>query len=262
MIFSVNNASFSYKKGKTVFESVSFYVNSGEIVALLGANGCGKTTLIKCLMGYYKLDTGEVLLDGEDTSKMPDKRLWSKIAYVPQAKTTQSSLDVENMIMLGCAGRIGVFSSPGKHERELASKIADRLGIKYLFGKKCSELSGGELQMVLIARALAAEPRLLILDEPESNLDFRNQLIVLDTISSLGKDGIACIMSTHYPEHALSHADKSLLFTPDGAVFGNTGETVTEENIRCAFGVEAVIGELTDGEKQYRTVIPTKISRI
>lgn len=256
MIFNVNNVSFAYKMGNTVFENVSFAAKSGEVVALLGANGSGKTTLLKCLMGYLPLRTGEILLNGENIAKIPPRRLWQKISYVPQARRFESSLDVRNMILLGCASRIGVFSSPGERENRLVDDIADRLGIAHLLEKKCSEISGGELQMTLIARALASEPELLILDEPESNLDFRNQLIVLDTVSSLSKDGMTCILSTHYPDHALNRADKSLLLTKDGAIFGKTREIVTRENIRHAFGVDAAIGEV-DG---YSTVIPTRLN--
>ena len=255
MILSVKNASFAYKKGNTVFEDVTFDISSGEIMSILGANGSGKTTLLRCVMGMLKLKKGEVLLDGEKIGSLSQKKLWQKIAYVPQARGVYSSLDVKNMILLGTASRVGVFSSPGEREERLAILTAERLGITHLLDKKCSEVSGGELQMVLIARALAAEPEVMILDEPESNLDFRNQLIVLDTLSTLAKDGLCCIFNTHYPEHALARADKSLLLCRDKALFGRTDEIITEENIRLAFGVEAVIG----GLDSHMTVIPTGI---
>ena len=128
-------------------------------------------------------------------------------------------------------------------------ELAESLGIAGLLPKKCTEMSGGEAQMVLIARALASKPELLILDEPESNLDFRNQLIVLETLSRLAEDGMAVIFNTHYPEHALTRASKALLLEKSGrTVAGPVGEVVTEENIRSAFGVEAAIREFEGGQ--------------
>lgn len=133
------------------------------------------------------------------------------------------------------------------------------LGITHLIGKKCSEISGGELQMVLIAKALAAEPQVLILDEPESNLDFKNQLIVLDTITKLAAEGMTCVFNTHYPAHALQRADKALILSKDGEyVFGETEKVVNEENIEKAFGVQAVIGEIETEEGIRKDVIPLK----
>ena len=260
MILSVKEATFAYKSGGNIFENISFEIKSGEILAILGANGAGKTTLLKCIMGFLRLKAGEIMLDGVNIAKIPPRQLCRKAAYVPQSRGAFSSLDVRNMILLGTASRVGVFSSPGEREKECAERIAERLGVSHLLDKKCSEISGGELQMVLIARALAAEPEVLILDEPESNLDFRNQLIVLDTLSSLARDGLCCVFNTHYPDHALSRADKALLLSKDGALFGETADVITSENIRRAFGVNSVIGEIGGESGTFCTVIPTGIA--
>ena len=137
----------------------------------------------------------------------------------------------------------------------------EQLGIAHLMDKQCSAISGGELQMVLIARALASEPQVLILDEPESNLDFKNQLIVLDTITRLAQQGITCIFNTHYPAHALQRSHKALILSRGGDyVFGNTASVVTEENIQKAFGVNAVIGQVETPENILQNVIPLTIS--
>lgn len=260
MILSVQNASFAYKRNNNVFEDVSLEVKGGEILAVLGANGSGKTTLLRCIMGFLRFRSGGAFLDGERIYGMSAEKLWRRIAYVPQARGAYSSLDVRNMILLGTASRIGVFSSPGEREYALADSIAERLGITHLLSKKCSEISGGEMQMVLVSRALAAEPSVLILDEPESNLDFSNQLIVLNTISSLAEDGMCCIFNTHYPDHALSRADKALLLTDGRAIFGSADDIVTAENIRRAFGVNALIGEINDGGRTFKSVIPTSLA--
>lgn len=257
----VENGSFSYEKGQSVLQNINFTANSGELIAILGPNGAGKTTLLRCMMGFLDWDTGKSTLDGEDMSKMPAKKMWQKIAYVPQAKGTSSALLVRDMILLGCTNRLGIFSTPGEKEKKKVEELAEQLGIAPLLSKKCNEISGGELQMVLIARALAAKPELLILDEPESNLDFKNQLIVLDTMSRLVEHGMCCIFNTHYPTHALMRATKSLIVQKDGEVlFGNTADVITEENIQLTFGVETMISEVETEGKQYKSILPLRIA--
>lgn len=261
MQLKAENISFSYKRNIPVIQNLNFEVNSGDLIAILGPNGAGKTTLLKCLMGFLKPDGGRCLIDGENINKIPSRKLWSKISYVPQAKSTSSSLTAEEMILLGLSAKIGVFSSPSDRDRNTVRKLAEKLGILMLLDKKCNEISGGELQMVLIARALAAEPQLIILDEPESNLDFRNQLIVLDTLSSLAATGIAVIFNTHYPEHALTRANKSLIIAKSGKnVFGDTIKVVTEENIKSAFGVDAVISDVETSGNIYKSILPLQLS--
>jgi iron complex transport system ATP-binding protein len=262
MKLTIENAGFSHKKGVPVIQNLNFSAQSGEVIAILGPNGAGKTTLLRCMMGFLHWDTGKSMLDGENIREISPKRLWRRVSYVPQAKGVSSALTGREMILLGCTNRIGVFSAPGKKEKNQVEELADKLGITALLDKKCSEISGGELQMILIARALAAKPELLILDEPESNLDFKNQLIVLETISKLAAEGICCIFNTHYPTHALLHATKSLILHKGGAsIFGDTATVLTEENIQSAFGVEAVIGEIETPGNVYRSVLPLKIAK-
>ena len=259
---TVEGASFAYRRGVPVIEDLNMRAESGQLVAVLGPNGAGKTTLLRCLMGFLSWNAGRALLDGEDISIIPERRLRSRISYVPQARGNTTSLPAEDMILLGRTGKIGIFSSPGEADRKIARRIAEELGISGLLGKRCSEMSGGEFQMVLIARALAGEPELLILDEPESNLDFRNQLIVLEALSRLAREGMAVIFNTHYPEHALTRADRSLIMKKGGgSLFGETAEVVTEENIEEAFGVEAVIREFETPGNVYRSILPLRLSK-
>jgi iron complex transport system ATP-binding protein len=261
MKLTIENAGFSHKKGVPIIQNLNFSAESGEVVAILGPNGAGKTTLLRCMMGFLRWDTGKSMLDGENIREIPAKRLWRRVSYVPQAKGVSSALTGREMILLGCTNRIGLFSAPGKKELQQVEELAQKLGITALLDKKCSQISGGELQMILIARALAARPELLILDEPESNLDFKNQLIVLETISGLASEGICCIFNTHYPTHALLHATKSLILHKGGeTIFGDTATVLTEENIQRAFGVEAVIGEIETPGNVYRSVLPLKIA--
>ncbi len=261
MLLKVENLSFSYKREYSVIENLSFEASSGDLIAILGPNGAGKTTMLKCIMGFLKLSTGRCILDGEDIKKIPARKLWSKVSYVPQAKGTSSALTAEEMILLGLTSKIGVFSAPSDNDRRKVRALAEKLGIEHLLDKKCNEISGGELQMVLIARALSSEPELIILDEPESNLDFRNQLIVLDTLSSLAASGICVIFNTHYPEHALTRANKALILHKGGkSIFGDTGKIVTEDNIKRAFGVSAVISEVETPGNIYKSIMPLGLS--
>ncbi len=238
MTINVNNASYRYPGRDDVLKDISFSVPSGSLTAILGPNGAGKTTLLRCLTGFLRWTSGYADIDGERISSMPPKKLWSLISYVPQAKSVSPGFTVEETVLLGRSGQSGL--KPSERDIKAAEDALSRLGISRLANRRCGELSGGELQMALIARAIAAEPKAVILDEPESNLDFRNQLIILDTLSSLAKSGMAVIFNTHYPAHALQRAEKSLLLRRGGeAVFGDTEEIITEENIASAFGVEA-----------------------
>ena len=259
-MLTVENGCFAYKNSKPLFNNVSFSVEGGELLSILGPNGAGKTTLLRCIIGLLRWSSGRSMIDGEDVASMSERKLWTSVAYVPQARTASQAFTALETVLIGRTGRIGVFSTPKKDDIELAESVMRSLGIIDLRGKKCSEMSGGELQMVLIARALAAQPGILILDEPESNLDFKNQLIVLDTLSKLASEGIGCIFNTHYPEHALQRSDKALLLSGGRVKFGRTASIVTEPNIEEAFGVHAVIGSFETGENEIRNVIPLRLS--
>ena len=261
MRLSVEKGSFSYQKNVPVFENINFEVNPGEILAILGPNGAGKTTMLRCITGMLKWKSGKSLLDGEDISTMAPRNLWSKMAYVPQAKSVSSAYTALEMVLLGRSSHLNIFEAPKKADVDKAMDVLEFLGIARLAEKKCSEMSGGELQMVLIARALASDPKVLILDEPESNLDFKNQLVVLDAMSNLAAKGMTCIFNTHYPAHALQRAQKALILSKGGAyVFGDTVSVVTEENIRNAFGVDAIIGEIETPGNLLKNVVPLNIA--
>ena len=262
MNLTVKNGTFSYRRGDApIFRDVHFELNSGEILAILGPNGAGKTTLLRCVTGMLPWTGGESLLDGEPIRTMPPKKLWTRLAYVPQARTASSAYTAFETVLLGRSGHLGAFSTPKKEDIHKAREVMDRLGIAHLAEKKCSAMSGGELQMVLIARALASEPKVLILDEPESNLDFKNQLVVLDTMSRLAAEGMTCIFNTHYPAHALQRSSKALVLSKGGGCkFGSTASVVTPETIREAFGVEAVIGSIETPTHILPNVIPLQIA--
>lgn len=261
MKLEIRNGTFSYSDERTILRDISLSTESGDLIAILGANGAGKTTFLRCLLGFLKWTQGDTLLNGKPLRQIPARILWQNIAYVPQAKNFTSASRVEDAILLGRNSHLGVCSQPKQADYDIVNELMKNLGIEKLRGKSCSKISGGELQMVLIARALAARPQILILDEPESNLDFRNQLIVLKTMSELTKSGITCIFNTHYPDHALRHANKALMLCGDGtAIFGDTHKIVTQEQIRKAFGVETVVADIPAKDGTLQSILPIALS--
>ena len=260
-LLRIENGNFAYKSGPQILKDINIEVWPGEILAVLGPNGAGKTTLLRCMMDMLHWQSGRSLLDGEDIRSIPASKLWRRMAYVPQARSSAVSYTAFQTVLLGRSSRIGAFSAPSAEDMKIAESVMERLGISHLADKACYAISGGELQMVLIARAMAAEPEILVLDEPESNLDFKNQLIVLDAMTALAAEGVACIFNTHYPAHALQRAGKALMLSKDGrSIFGDTTSVVTEENIRHAFGVDALIGEVETPHNIMKNVVAVGIS--
>ena len=185
MSIEVIAGTFAYHDWTPVLTDVSFSVQKGEIAAILGPNGAGKTTLLKCMLGFLEWKRGETRIDGRNIRTFHSRELWQKIAYVPQAREPVFSYRTEDMVVLGRSPYLGNFASPGKKDWEIVDTAMEMAGITRLKGKNCGQISGGELQLVLIARALAAQPEILVLDEPESGLDFRNQVVVLDLIAKI-----------------------------------------------------------------------------
>jgi len=261
MSIEVNGGTFSYRKGEALLQDVSFSAEAGETIAILGPNGVGKTTLIKCLLGFLPWESGSTVIDGKGLRDFRGRALWQRVAYVPQARRPAFSYRAQDMVLLGRNPYLGDFSMPGKRDREIALRAMELAGISHLAEKNCGHLSGGELQLVLIARALAAEPAYLILDEPESGLDFRNQLVVLGLIERLCRERtLTVILNTHYPEHALRVADKSLLLFGKGVYqFGRTQQILTADHLRALFGVEIAVRRERVDEKDYAAVIPLEI---
>ncbi|SFG10696.1 iron complex transport system ATP-binding protein [Desulfotomaculum arcticum] len=258
MKLSVKNASFRYHRGRTLFDKVDFSIHSGKIMTILGPNGVGKTTFLRCLMGFLRWTKGETFIDNRPLSSIKQSQLWKRMAYVPQAKGVNFPYTVLEMVLMGRSPHLGVFSVPSVRDKKTAQEALCEIGIGSLAHKACNEISGGELQMVLIARALSAEPGLLILDEPESNLDLRNQLLILDMLVKLARQKqVACIINTHYPQHALRISDQTLLLgTGPKHIFGPTKEIITENNLRDYFGVDALIVKGEKANQESNAIIP------
>lgn len=260
MRLEVINGKYSYKNGRThVFSDINLSLPQGKILTILGSNGVGKTTLIKCILGIFPWQEGETKIDEVNIKSFDNRSLWKRIGYVPQAKLSAFSYSVEEMVLLGRSAHIGLLEQPDERDREIAERAMEDIGISHLKHKSCGAISGGELQMVLIARALAGEPELLVLDEPESNLDFKNQKIVLKTIEELCRTrNISAIINTHYPEHAIKLSDYALLLKKSGgAIWGPGSEVLNEENLKAIFDVDIKVRDIMlTPDISYTCVIP------
>ena len=260
MILEIKDLTFSYDKN-IVFKNINFKLESPNVLSILGPNGIGKTTLIKCLLGVRKKISGEILIDGKDIDRFNKKDFYSFVAYLKQGGKETSIYTVLDTVLLGLASQINPLLKPKESDIEKVYLVLKELGIYHLKDKYVSKLSGGEAQMVFMARALVREPEILILDEPESNLDYRNQLLMLDMIDKLKSRGKLVIFNTHYPEHALRYSDKVLLLNKSYKYeFGNTLDIITKENIETTYRIKAAVGELKDGDKIYKDIIPLSIA--
>jgi len=241
MILEIRDLAFGYG-ARAVGSGVSLTLQGNEALCLLGPNGGGKTTLFKTMLGLLRPLAGRVLLDGIDLATLPRREIAKKIAYVPQAHAAFFPFTVREVVLMGRASRLPAFASPGPADHAAAERALLTLGIGHLGERIYTEISGGERQLALIARALAGEPRLLVMDEPTASLDFGNQARVLAQVRRLSQSGIAVVLSTHDPGHAFLCADRvALLHGGRLVALGPPSETVTPEHLRLLYGVEVAV---------------------
>jgi len=240
-MLEVKNGYFGYTKDN-LLQDISFTLGEKEIMTILGQNGIGKTTILKCVTGILKWRQGQTLINGKSMGSSREAQKQIPIGYVPQAHGLSFPYTVRELVIMGRARHIGLFSVPSKTDKKIVDQAIDEVGISAIRDKSCMQLSGGQLQLVFIARALASEPKVLVLDEPESHLDFRNQFMIINLIKRLARErGLSCIMNTHYPEHALRMSDTTLLLGRSSYLFGRTKEIITEKRVEEYFGINSKI---------------------
>ncbi len=260
-MIKVEQAGFYYDNSDFLFRDLSFEIKTGETLSILGANGIGKTTFLRCMLGFLKLKEGKMLLNGKNTKQMQPTEFWKLVSYVPQAKQLVFGYSVLNMVVMGRSQYISFGHVPNKKDFALAYSILEEMGMEDLAERSCNKLSGGQLQMVLIARALAKEPKVLVLDEPESNLDMKNQLKVLDILDRLShRQNLSIIINTHFPANALRCCDKTLMLKSDGYLFGDTNHIITQENIKEFFDISAKVVQVKETVKSYYGIVPMTLN--
>jgi iron complex transport system ATP-binding protein len=234
--------------GRTVGAEIDFGLAPGEVLCLLGPNGGGKTTLIRTLLGLLAPHAGLVRLNERALKEHTRKEIAQLVGYVPQAHAGAFAYSVSDMVLMGRTAHMGLFASPSAADRDAAARAIRTLGIGHLADRPFTEISGGERQLALVARALAQEPRVLVMDEPTSSLDFGNQVRVLGHVRRLAAQGIAVLMSSHQPDHALQCADRALLLADGKAIaLGAPREVITPDTLRRLYGVNVRIVATADG---------------
>lgn len=236
---------YPYRGAPAVFERIDLSVDGGESLMLLGPNGTGKSTLLKCMAGLLRPCAGRVRLDGEEVRRIAPRRLARRVGYVPQSSASAFPFLVRDIVVMGRAPHLSVLGSPSPEDCALAGRVLAGLGIAHLAGRTCHQVSAGEWQMTLIARALAQQPDVLLLDEPTAHLDLANQVRILDTVRSLAARGLAIVMATHAPDQAFMAAD-TVAILQGGSLLasGPPRAVLTSDTLRRAYGVDVEVIEL------------------
>ncbi len=250
MILKAENLSFSYGDHQ-VLSGFSFGVEKGAIYCIMGPNGCGKTTLLDCLMGINAPAGGKIELLGRELGEYSRKDIARHISYMPQIHGISFPYTVRDFVLMGRMAYTGTFGSPGKEDYDACSLAMKKAGVLAYADKAYSSLSGGELRLALLARALCQQAEIIMMDEPTAHLDFRNEMLFIDRIAELAGSGEASVvMSTHSPNHALMLESKGLMveaiLMKDGKVFisGKPSEVINSGSVSMVFGVESEIIDL------------------
>lgn len=248
-LLSLKNLQFAYQPDFPVLRQVSFEATAGSITAVLGPNGAGKTTLLKLILGLLRPHSGEIILAGRNLRHYSRRELSRWIGLVPQRESVPFEYTVLEYVLLGRAPYLGPLDQPSADDIAVARQALARLEIEGLERRAIPELSGGELQLVMVARALAQQTRILLLDEPTSHLDLSNKFRVLDILRGLAKEGATILFTTHDPEAASLVAD-GLVLVAKGQVLaaGSVDETFTAEKLSATYGVEVEVLRV-DGRK-------------
>ena len=255
----VRDVAVGYDRDDPVQKNVNFSVESGEVCCILGPNGCGKTTLVKTIIGLNELFSGTITVDGSDVTRWSAARLSDTIAYVAQRHSQPFPYQVKDIVMLGRINKMASMNGqPSKKDYNIVENVMDEMGILHLRDKPYNDISGGELQMVMFARALAQEPQMLILDEPTAALDYGNAVRVIEKVRYLRRAGYAVLMITHNPDHAfMTGANVALFMRNKPMKFGSAFSIITRENIQDAYGVNVKLVEFThDNREIMRTCAP------
>lgn len=255
-MLEIKNVSCGYNK-IAIVNNISFSASKGEVICILGANGIGKTTLFKTILGSLDLLHGEILLHNKNILSFTQVQLAKSIGYVPQAHTPPFPFSVLDVVVMGRTAHLSLFSSPSESDFEIARQALIELNIAHLTDKIYTEISGGERQLVLIARTLAQNPEILIMDEPTANLDFGNQINILNKISSLAKKGLSVILTTHFPDHVFLCSTKVVVIKNENEVLvGKAEDIITQELLKEIYGIKISVEKITVDNRETIICVP------
>jgi iron complex transport system ATP-binding protein len=256
MTVEVRDLRFSYGSRPVLF-GAALSAGPGELVSVLGPNGAGKSTLFRCIMGFLKTEPNAVRIDGADIQSMDRRALADRLAYIPQSTSPIFNHTVLETVLMGFSGRVGIGRAPGAPHRAAALEMLESLGIMHLRDRGCAEISGGERQLALLARALVQNARILIMDEPTANLDYGHRHNALTRARALASNGYTVIMSTHNPEHAFLYATKVAALL-DGRVIaeGAPEEVLTKELLEKLYGIGVDLHDVPYAGRTVKVCLP------
>ncbi|HJJ47291.1 MAG TPA: ABC transporter ATP-binding protein [Methanocorpusculum sp.] len=259
---AIENLSFRYtKKGSFVLQKVNFTAKEGDLIAVLGPNGVGKSTMFKCILGFFEKYDGNIFLDGTNLKDLSHKQIARRIAYIPQSTYPTFNYDVFDVVLMGLTSQLSLLSAPKEQHLAQARNVLNSLGIGHLAGAGYGEISGGERQLVLIARALVQNANILIMDEPTANLDYGTQNRVMCRVAELAKEGYIVILSTHNPDHAFLYANRVLMLE-NGKIIadGKPDDVLDADLIRRVYHINTRIETFDDENGIHRMCIPVNSS--
>jgi iron complex transport system ATP-binding protein len=247
-MLAVESLAFGFP-GRTVGRNVSFALAAGEVMCVLGPNGGGKTTLFRTLLGLLPKHEGVIRFHDQQIENLSRNEIARRVGYVPQGHIGYFAFTVREFVLMGRTAHLGLFSVPHRNDKEISERSLESLGIAQLADKAVTEISSGERQLALVARALAQEPKLLVLDEPTASLDFGNQVRVLQRISALAASGISILFSSHDPDHAFLCARRALLLA-EGRVLelGAPRAVIRADTLERMYGVSVKVIDLGGGK--------------
>ncbi len=246
MSITIERLNFSYGNHPVLFD-LNLEIPDATLVNVLGPNGVGKSTLFKCILGLNSGYTGRILVNGKDLSKLNIRQRAQEIAYIPQSHAPVYDYSVLDVVIMSTGHDLGIVGSPRKKHVERAYAALERVGIGHLAGRTYTQISGGEQQLVLIARAIAQDAHTIIMDEPTSALDYGNTVRVLSCVRQLAREGMSIVQSTHQPDQAFLYADKTLVLERGHLkAFGDPKDVITKELVSDIYGVDVEVNSLYD----------------
>ncbi len=244
MSIRVEHLGFSYGN-REILHDLSFEVPDGCLVNVLGPNGVGKSTLFRCILGLNQRYSGRILVNGKDVRELSIRQRAREISYIPQTHAPVYDYEVLDVVLMATGSSMKMLWNPGCEQRKRAYEALERVGIEQFAHRLYTRLSGGEQQLVLIARALAQNARTIVMDEPTSALDYGNTVRVLSRIRQLAREGLSIVQSTHNPDHAFLYADKTLVLRSGGLeAYGDPREVVTSDLVSRIYGVDVEVSSL------------------